>query len=87
MLNNKHLWIIYIYIVLAQHVSMEDTPCDETYSAADPTPTVLMQLDLFELMSLSGGVWDRDVSLTWEPVLTTDMTEKADATEATAVCV
>ena len=35
---------------------MEDTPCDETYSAADPTPTVLMQLDLFELMSLSGGV-------------------------------
>jgi len=60
------------------------TPCSETFAAAVPTLILLiLKLDLLELMSLSGGVWDRDTSVTWESVVTA---QKVDGTRSTAVC-
>jgi len=90
--NAKQIFcILFIDALLAkQHLSLQwtvdDKPCDETFSAVDPTPILLLQLDLLEFMSLSGGVWDRDMSVTWEPVLTAETPEKADGRKSIAVC-
>ena len=53
------------------------TPWEETFSASDWKPILFVQLDRFVLMSLSGGVWDRDKSVTWH---------SADGKESTVLC-
>jgi len=56
-------WHISIWAI---QWTVHDSPWDRTLSTVDSTPVLFMQLT-----SLSGGVWDRDMSVRMKPVVTT----------------